>query len=1127
MPDAFVPPSSRSSTTAGPVLRRFAEIAPAPAVPARWLARLLARLLGAAALVAGLALGAAPPAHAQGTTASLTGTVLDENGDPLPGVNVVAIHEPTGTRYGAATGRNGRYTLLNVRVGGPYTVRASFVGFQTVEETGLRLALDEKQVVDFQLTPKTQELEEVQVIGRQAAQGIDDTQTGAATNVNEEQIDRLPTISRTISDFTRLAPQASSDGSIGGRNRRYNSIQIDGATIDDVFGLSNTPGGQAGAEPISLDAIKEFNINIAPFDVRKSGFTGGQINAVTKSGTNEYEGLVRYRYGSEGTTGDFDGVGTNDFLQRYLVANLGGPIIEDELFFFVNAEVRRQSSPEAVQIGSGSGPNTFTIEDSALDRIGESTTQAALNRIRAIADSVYGFDTGGTSPVDQNENNEKLFAKIDWNVSSNHRLTLRHNYVNARDDQGLGRGSSFYDFGSQQYQFESVQNSSVAQLNSTFGDNVFNEARLVYTRIRDERKPPAPFPSVELDLGQETVEMGVGRFNQANRLAQDLVEFTNDLTVVVGDHTLTGGVQFNAFDFSNLFIQDYYGSYTFSSFTGADGETVSAVEAFRRGQPTEYRYSYATDRADSDRPVAAFTAYQGAAYLQDEWQPVDGLRLTGGVRVDVPVIPQTPTFNPTAQEELGVNTSRVASGNLLVSPRFGFNYGTALLGDELETRFRGGAGLFAGRPPFVFISNQYSNTGADLFRIDTGFSPGEDFGPNERFMPTSSAERPADQPKPGGDNALSPVETTEINVISDDFKYPQTFRTNLGIDQELPLGLTATLEGLFSQSVNEVVYEDLNIRQTGASRYGRPLYEDKVSDRFTNALLLKNASTGFEYSITGQVERRAREGLTGQIAYTYTHAENVNNATSDRAISNWQFNETKDINDPRLGTADFVVEHRILGELNYRVRFADRFATTVGLIYEGRSGEPFSWVYNGNANFDTEDTNDLVYVPASESEVVLTSENWDLLDSFIEGEEALDDARGSVIRRNTARAPWGNILDLRLTQDVETLRGQRVRFIVDVKNVLNLVGGWVGQDDWGRLFDTSFNSAEAWEFSGYVEEEDVGTQQGGRVLTTDDLGKPIISFNESTVQDVLTGDLYNTENIGSRWRLRLGVKYTF
>lgn len=1083
----------------------------------------------------------------QATTASITGTVVDENEEPLPGVNIVAVHQPTETRYGVATNSQGRFTIRGMRVGGPYTVTASFVGYQTTRREDIRLQLDETRSIEFELQSQTAEMEEVQVVGQRTGAVIDKNRTGAATNVSSEEIEQLPTISRSITDFTRLVPQAGGGGSIGGANDRYNSIQIDGATLDDVFGLGDAvPGSQAGAQPISLDAIEEFNVSIAPYDVTASGFTGGQVNAITKSGSNQFEGSLRVRGGTEQTTGDLDGIGTGEFQQGYLVGTLGGPIIEDELFFFVNAELKRESAPLDARAGTDiQGPNVFPVSSSRL------------TDIRTAAQNAYGYDPGGIDPFTQREDDEKLLVKLDWNISDNHRLTVRNNYVGARDDDGISRGQTNFDFRNRQYVFRSQQNSFTTQLNSTLGNSAYNEARFVYTRIRDERDvQDAAFPEVQISLGSDlTSTMGIDRFSQANRLDQDLFEFTDNFTYELGGHSLTVGTSNKLFQFSNLFIQDYYGSYTFESFETPAGEEVSAIEAFRRGQPSQYRYSYATEAADSRTPEATFSAFQFGGYAQDEWEPLTDLRLTIGLRVDVPVLPDEPTFNPTAYEAFGRSTSNVASGNPLWAPRFGFNFDRNLLLEDQSTQIRGGVGIFSGKPPFVWISNQYSNTGADLNRIDASFSPGQDFygqgAPPEgrRFMPTSAGENPTRQPCPTGaetcetsqySDLLSPVETTEINLVSDDFKYPQTFRTNLAVDQELPAGFVATLEGIYSSTLNDVTFRNINLQAPSEdqysiqeSKYGRPMYgtpgagfggsPNRVSERFTNAILMENTNEGYQYNLTAQLQRQVQEGLGGSVSYTYNRATNVNNGTSSRAISNWQFNENKDINNPRLGTADFEIRHRFLGQLNYRVQYSDRFATTIGFVYEGESGEPFSWIYFGNANGDTESFNDLVYVPENEEDIVLESDNWAAMDAFIESEPALDDARGSVIKRNSAQAPWQHLLDLRLSQTIQTFEGQRIEITADVENVLNLLN-----DEWGRVRVTEFNNITAWDFQGYVTPEDVGTSVGGgRILTEDDVGKPRVTFNDETIQDKLTDQQYNTSNIASRWRMRLGVRYTF
>ena len=1103
------------------------------------------------------------------TTTSIRGTVVDETDEPLPGANVIAVHEPTGTQYGTATKPNGSYTILNMRVGGPYTIRATFVGYQTVERTGINLELDEKREINFELRSRTQEMGEVQVIARRN-EVISKSRTGAATNVSQEQIDQLPTVSRSITDFTRLVPQAQGGGSIAGANDRYNTIQIDGATFDDVFGLGDAvPGSQAGAEPISLDAIQELNVEVAPYDIRSSGFTGGLVNAITKSGTNEFEGLFRVRGGSEQTTGDFEGRGTGEFSRQTYVGQVGGPIIEDELFFFVNAEVKREQSPENTRLGTDvDGNDVFRADRSRVENI------------RSILQNTYNYNPGGLSPLDQRQNDVKILAKIDWNINDNHRLTVRNNYVDGIDDQGINRDNDDFSFGNRQYVFNTLVNSLTTQLNSTISDNMFNEARFTYTRIRDNRDlEDIAFPDWTMDVGGgRDLTAGIDRFSQANRLDQDLYEFTNDFTYTLGNHTLTAGTSNKLYLFSNLFIQDFFGSYEFEPFEAPNGDEVTLEQAIRNGQPLTYTYSYATEAAGTNRPVAEFTAFQTSLYLQDEWQATDELRLTLGLRADVPFVPEDPTFNRTAAEAFNRSTSNVATGNVLFSPRVGFNYDQDFFGEELSTQFRGGVGIFSGDPPYVWISNQFSNTGADLNRLDPNLaavdytvdpaacrdaidagnaesSPACAYDDSRRFVPPGIGDDPTAQPLPANapfcqDNPgsprcsdlLAPEQTTEINLIADDFKYPQSLRTNLAVDQQLPLGFVATLEGLYSKTLNNVTFRNINIAPPpeGAprdgrypiqeSRYGRPFYgtpgpsgtTNRISDRFTNALLLENTNDGYEYSVTGQLQRRVAEGLSGSLSYTYSRARSVNNGTSSRAISNWQFNENLDVNNPRLGTADFELRHRILATMNYTINYAERFGTTVGFVYEGRSGEPFSWIYDGNANGDTQGGNDLVYVPAAENDIFLESDNWDVMDAFIEGNDALDEARGEVIRRNTDTAPWQNLLDVRIAQTVETFEGQKVEFSVDIENFLNLLN-----NEWGRIRTTSFNSVEAWEFEGYVIPSEVGTEVNGRVVTQDDVGKPKVTFNEEVVQEKLNGEIFNTSNIFSRWRMRIGVRYTF
>ena len=1122
-----------------------------------------------------------PTAFAQGnTTAGLTGVVTDASGETLIGANVVAVHEPSGTRSGGITRIDGRYDLRGLRVGGPYTVTVSYIGYQTETRTGLTLNLGQIETVDFTLADDAAEIGEVVVTAEGAGAVIAASRTGNATNVSEQEIEALPTINRSISDLARLSPLSSGGGnpSFGGRNNRYNNIQVDGATLNDVFGLagSGTPGGQAGTQPISIDAIAEFNIEVAPYDVRAGGFTGGSINAVTKSGTNEFRGTARVLGRNTDLVGVINNEEFSDFSEGTGVFTLGGPIVRDKVFFFVSGEREQSEFPDNTGLAGTAATNTSLL------------TQGEVSAVADIAQSVYDYNPGGFDLITDDRASTKFLAKIDWNVNDSNRLSVRHNLVDASDDQGVGRGRTSFDLSGRRYVFNSLQNSTTAQLDTRIGNAASNEARLVFTSIRESRDPEdRAFPQTAVFTNatdNASVRLGIDRFSQANALDQNLFEFTNNLTLFRGAHTITLGTTNELYNFSNLFIQDFYGAYEFEDLTlpagvsvDTDGDGVGdvtrrlpAIDAFRLGLPSRYQFSYASayqlddqgrlrlDAAGNplrtvdpaQQPRAEFSALQLGLYAQDEWTVTDRLRLTGGVRVDVPVLTEEPVENPLVSGTTAVrpdgttvelapafvqedgtaySTTNSASGNPLFSPRFGFNYrADGLAGRTLQ--LRGGTGIFSGRTPFVFISNQFSNTGADLARLDArlnaasydvnrdGVIAGSELG----FFPGTAS--PADQPVPGTNAALVPIQTTEINLIDPDFKFPQVFRTNVGVDQELGLGFVATLEGIYSKSINDVTYRNLNIEPTATSAYGRPIYRRGVNANFTNALLLENTSEGYTYSGVAQLQRRApREGgLGGSLSYTLNRATNVNNATSSRAISNFQFNENVDINNAELGTADFEVRHRVVGFLNYTARYAERFSSQIGLFFDTQAGEPYSWIYNGDANGDGQRFNDLIYVPAAETDVFLTTGNYELLDAFIESQDGLNEFRGTFAERNSSRAPWQTRLDLEFNQGVETVRGQRIDFEVTLVNLLNLL-----DSEWGRLRGTAFNNLNALRFQSYITDANVGSTVAGRVVTSDDIGKPVVAFDERTVRDQITGDAFNTFDFASRWQLRFGLKYSF
>ena len=644
------------------------------------------------------------PGFAQGiTTAALYGRILDDTGAPLPDATVVALHEPTGVSSGVFSRADGRYNIAGLRTGGPYEIRVSYIGYRTAVRQDILLTMGQSLRADFRLDREIIEAGEITVTAHRD-EVLNASNTGTETHVSAIEIARLPSIARSIQDYTRLAPEAASKAggqSIAGKNNRLNNFQVDGAVLNDAFGLTGEglPTGQVDAQPISLDAIEEFQVQVAPFDVRSGGFAGGLINAVTRSGTNRFRGSLYWFGRNESLVGDLDGDEFGDFTDYQLGFRLGGPVARNRAFFFVNGELRRRSSPSSAGPADSDQPIRF------------GAGSADLQRIVDIARERYGYDAGGFDPFSQDTRNEKIFARLDVNLSPGHRLTLRHNLVNGDLDDGLSRGRTLFTLTSNQFKRDNVTQSSVVQLNSTFSGSLANEARISYSRVRDKRSPlSASFPQVRIGLEEPggaflgEVRLGVERFSQANTLDQDTFEFTNDLHLFRADHTITIGTHNEFVSFDNLFIQDYYGAYEFDS-----------IEAFEQGTPARYLLSRSSVPG-VEQPRAAWDYVQLGFYAQDAWRVSPRLSLNFGLRADVPILPVEPLANDRfARQFAGYRTDRTPGGQVLWSPRFGFNIDA---GGDRGTQIRGGAGVFAGLPPAVWLSNAYSNTGVDFTRID-------------------------------------------------------------------------------------------------------------------------------------------------------------------------------------------------------------------------------------------------------------------------------------------------------------------------------------------------------------------------------------------------------------------------
>jgi carboxypeptidase family protein len=968
-------------------------------------------------------LGAAPWAAAQSaTTGALTGRIVDASEAGVPGATVEAVHEPTGTTYSAVTGVDGVFSILNVRAGGPYSVTASLTGFKTVKRTAVNVPLGGSASVDVSLQVDT--LSETIEVVAEGASLISPSATGPAANVSEEVLESLPTVARGIEDFARVSPhfnsQGSGDGSganalsVAGRNTRYNNVQIDGAVNNDLFGLadSGTPGGQTEAQPVSLDAIQELQLVVAPYDVRQGGFSGGGVNAVTRSGTNAYHGTGYYFFRSEGLVGD----GPNErpiatFNDKQFGASLGGPIVKDKAFFFTNVDFGRKERPSGWSIDGSSGQ--------AFGR------QAEAAQFLDILSRRYGYDPGGSGEeFIRDTPNDKFLVKLDFNLSQQHRLTLRHNYIKGDNDIGFP-SSTIFLFPDYFYQFRDTTNSTVAQLNSTFG-NAVNELRVTYQTVRDNRDGVTDFPTVLVDVsGGGSLRAGRENFSTANALDQDVLELTNDFTWNRGTHSFTFGTHNEFFQFRNLFIRDAFGTYRFSSLAN-----------FEAGLAQQYDLSFSL--TGDPEQAAEFKVNQFGFYAGDLWRVTPRFTLNYGVRLDIPSFPDKPTSNPAALSTFGYATDVVPAPKMF-SPRAGFNWDVA--GDG-KSQLRGGFGLFSGRTPYVWLSNQFGNTGIEFRRIGAAFNA------TNRIPFVAD---PDNQPRTvTGANAGS--FNNEIDVIDPDYKYPELLRGNLGFDKDLGfLGVVGTAEFFYSRNLKDIEYENLNIRQSGTRPDGRPTWT-RINTAFSDVILLTNTDEGSQWSVTGKLERPFRNGWYALAAYNYGESKSVNDGTSSQAASNWGNAYTQgNPNDVGLGRSRFAPGHRVILGVSRDFKLGSRVNLMLSGFYNGQNGRSYAFTYNGDWNGDGRTTNDLIYVPAAnDSRVVFTNGTAADWEAYVANDKGLQESRGQIMEKGASRAPWTNVLDVKGALGIPVKRA-KIEVTFDILNFLNLLN-----KDWGVVDNATF-----------------------------------------------------------------------
>ena len=1071
--------------------------------------------------------------YSQVTTSGITGKVTDANNEPLPGATVLAIHQPSGTQYGAIANSEGQFNLQGMRTGGPYLVEVSFVGYNKVKYSDITLFLGQSFVLNAALKEESVNVDEVIVVGAKPS-AFGTSKTGASTNISTEQMALLPSINRSLNDFTRLSPYSGADNSFGGRDGRLNNVTIDGANFNNNFGLST--GLPGGGNPISLDAIDELQVTIAPFDVKQANFVGAGINAITKSGTNQFKGSAYTFQRNQDFRGNkvdgYDlGARPTESTKTYGFT-LGGPIIKNKLFFFVNGET--SDSPQPIQQWKLSTDGVANASQN-ITRV----TATDLETFKTALSSKYGYDAGSYTDYSGGNTNKKMLARIDWNINNSNKFTIRYNYTknvadiptNATSTAATkltsGRISqNAMAFRNNCYSMDNLVHSLTAELNTRIGNNMSNQLLGTYTHIEDVRGSlSSPFPHIDIMKdGDAFMSAGYELFSWNNGVKNDIYSIIDNFTYTVGKHTLTAGFSYEDQYVGNSFQRFGTGYYRFKS-----------LDDFVNGATPEswaLTYGYGGEL----NPIADLRFGQFSVYAQDEWNITKNFKLTYGIRGDLTsylndLVENTEVSKLTFLDNRKINTGMWPSTKMLFSPRVGFSYDVR--GDK-TLKVRGGTGIFTGRIPLVFFTNMPTNggmvqntvirsgTSADLAKLVQGGKIITDVNQmvSTLGLPTSAV-------------AALP---SSIAAVDPDFKLPQVWKSSLAVDYQIPtkFPMSVSLEGMYSKDINAVCQVNANMPDPAVAGFGRFNGPDKryiytstkLNSAVTDAMVLKNTDKGYGYNLNATLNAEPVENLKLMFAYTYTVVKEISGNPGSQANSAWQNQASIDgPNQLGLQNSQYVTPNKVVGSISYRFEYAKHFATNIGLYYSGYNTGRYSWVYSSDMNKDGVN-NDLMYIPATKDEILFkdivdsktkevyftAAQQADAFWSFVEQDSYLSKNKGKYAEAYSAKMPWVNRFDLKIAQDFRVKAGKTsntLQVSLDILNVGNLIN-----DSWG-VTQTSAPS------------------NYGKVLkyeTMDANKTPIYSMYYTTTngQRQLANKSFSVYNNQSNcWQLQLGIRYIF
>lgn len=1064
-------------------------------------------------------------AAAQETSGRLTGKVTDASGQSLPGATVVATHVPSGTVYSTATDKDGRYHLNGLRVGGPYKLTVSMMGMNPQVIDNLTLDLGDPLIQNLALTDGTKQLSEVVVKGTKI--GTKTNTYGAGQNLDQNALRNMPSANRSILDVTRLVPQSSKDNSFVGTSFRYNNVTIDGAINNDAIGFSPSVGGQTGTSgmpgsstrnnPISLDAIQDIQVYIAPYDVKIGNFTGGSINAVTRSGTNEVTGSV-YALGGNASLVGSDRVGSEGkepsaYKNLQTGIRLGFPLIKNKLFFFTNEELTRRTDPVLQAAGTPESAGILTLQDA------QNITNATIKN--------YGFNPGTYGNFNTYSNSNKFFNRIDWNINDNNQLAIRNNTITSQAIN-LERDQQDFRFGSIAYQQVNNQSSTVAELKSKISNSLSNSAVVGYTMVHDYRNPSSDPSIPQIQIAGETpgttIYLGTDREASIFNQKQSTIEFTDNLTWNKGKHTFTFGTHNEFYNINYGFVNSWNGRIDYLS-----------IQDYLDNDPYRVRgsYNYVNDTRDyiMDHPVAKFNVNLYSVYGQDEIQLSDRFKFTAGLRVDYADVPNTQIYSDKSQDAqldpyFGTTyyytpLNRIKESyfdNLQISPRIGFRYDW--LGDQ-SLIWRGGAGLFTGRIPFAWLGYTFYNNGDSYGAYDRNST-------NTVFT---------GNPLQGGANGIGNylnqngtsitgknASPTQVDVVDNNFKMPRVARISMAFDYTDPNKFKYSIEGIFTKTIEDVVFRQINV-QDNPTYYGydtkhqQPIFSASVDPNFTSVYEMSNTSQGYRYSISASVSKSFDSGFNFMGAYTYGESKDVSNGIRNSLESNWQLNQALNPNNPGLANSNFDIRDRIVTSLGYHKIWNKRWVSSFDVFFSAQSGSPFTYGLVNQSIQGLGQQVSLLYIPkvgetirffqdyTSNGKTITAASQAQAFDNYINSNSYLNSRRGDFTERNAGRTPWNEDADFHFAQDYHFAGSgkQYLTFSLDVLNLTNLI-----DKNWGISYfsPNTFNSTASIGLTPvYPAKQNPGNYP---VYTFQDPGKP-----------------YSVDYFASRYKVQLGARYTF